>query len=228
MPKKRFAQKEMSMHSRRAQLGLLAALVGSTLFLGCNCRGSGTAASGDKPRVAVAIFPLSDIVRRVAGDRLEVILVLPPGPSEHSYDPTPKEMAQVAKAKLGLSVSLEMDGWLEKIVRGAAGNAVPIVQLGPTANPRKMTAEEVGEEAAEEAAEQKDKPGERHNHDEKKDDHHDEKDQDKHHHGTLDPHFRLDPLRMKMVVPTIVEALEKLDATRKNRRGGTRQTQRRD
>ncbi len=213
MPKKRFAQKEISMHSRRAHLGLLAALVGSMLVPGCNCRGSGTASPGDKPRVAVAIFPLWDIVRRVAGDRLEIILVLPPGRSEHSYDPTPKEMAQVAKAKLGLSVGLEMDGWLEKIVRGAAGNDVPIVQLGPKANPRKMTAEEVGEEAAEEAAEHKDKPSEHHDHDEKKDDHHNDKDHDEHHHhGALDPHFWLDPVRMKMVVPTIVEALEKLDA----------------
>lgn len=198
------------MHSRRVHLGLLAALVGSSFQIGCNPKGSGTAASGDKPRVAVSIFPLWDIVRRVAGDRVDVILVLPPGRSEHSYDPTPKEMAQVAKAKLGLSVGLGMDGWLEKIVRGAAGNDVPIVQLGPNANPRKMTAEEVGEEAVEEATEKKDKPDEHHDHHD-----HDEKghdDHEHHHHGAEDPHFWLDPQRMKMVVPTIVSALEKLDA----------------
>lgn len=239
----RFAQKESSMHSRRVHLGLLAALAGSSFIFGCDRKGSGTAASGDKPRVAVSIFPLWDIVRRVAGDRLEVILVLPPGRSEHSYDPTPKEMAQVAKAKLGLSVGLGMDGWLEKIVRGAAGADVPIVQLGPKANPRKMTAEEVGEEAVEEAADHKDKPEKDHDHDheEKKGEHHHDKDHDgrehddgdhapkpepkgaakdghdehahhHHDHGAEDPHFWLDPTRMKMVVPTIVEALEKLDA----------------
>ncbi|HRI63159.1 MAG TPA: metal ABC transporter substrate-binding protein [Polyangium sp.] len=187
------------MHSRRVHLGILATFVGSSFYFGCGNRGSGTSASGDKPRVAVSIFPLWDIVRRVGGDRLEVILVLPPGRSEHSYDPTPKEMAQVAQAKLGLSVGLGMDAWLEKIVRGAAGNEVPIVQLGPKANPRKMTAEEVGEEAAEEAAEQKDKPDDHHEHEHE-------------HHGAEDPHFWLDPVRMKMVVPTIVEALSKLDA----------------
>lgn len=201
------------MHSRRVHLGLLAAFVGSSFQIGCNQKGSGTVATGDKPRVAVSIFPLWDIVRRVGGDRVEVILVLPPGRSEHSYDPTPKEMAQVAKAKLGLSVGLGMDAWLEKIVRGAAGNDVPIVQLGPNANPRKMTAEEVGEEAAEEAAEKKDKPDDHHDHDHHD---HDEKkhdDHEHHDHGAEDPHFWLDPQRMKVVVPTIVTALEKLDAT---------------
>jgi zinc transport system substrate-binding protein len=209
------------MHPRRAHLQHLAALFASTMIFGCDRKGSGTAASGDKPRVAVSIFPLWDISRRVAGDRLDVVLVLPPGRSEHSYDPTPKEMAQVAKSKLGVSVGLGLDGWLEKIIRGAAGNDVPIVQLGPKANPRKMTAEEVGEEAVEAAEEQKDKPAKDdhhdHDHDEKKGDHHEEKGHDGHehhhdHHGAEDPHFWLDPVRMKAVVPTIVEAFEKLDA----------------
>jgi zinc transport system substrate-binding protein len=218
------------MHHRREHLQHLAALFASTMIFGCDRKGSGTTASGDKPRVAVSIFPLWDVARRIAGDRLDVVLVLPPGRSEHSYDPTPKEMAQVAKSKLGLSVGLGMDGWLEKIVRGAAGNDVPIMQLGPKANPRKMTAEEVGEEAIEAAEEQKDKPakddhhdhdekkGEHHDHDEKKGEHHDhdekkgDHEHEHHHHGAEDPHFWLDPVRMKAVVPTIVEAFEKIDA----------------
>ncbi len=222
------------MHHRRAHLQYLAALFVSATFAGCNNKGSGASASGDKPRVAVSIFPLWDIAKRIGGDRLDVVLVLPPGRSEHSYDPTPKEMAQVAKSKLGLSVGLGMDGWLEKIVRGAAGSDVPIVQLGLKANPRKMTAEEVGEEAIEEAADEKDKPGEAHDDHDKKDhdgrehddgDHapkpepkgaakggHDHGGHDHHHHGAEDPHFWLDPVRMKATVPTIVEAFEKLDA----------------
>src|SRR5687768_9290450 len=77
--------------------------------------------AGGKKRVAVSIFPLYDIARRVAGDRLDVVLVLPPGRSEHDYDPTPKEAAKIAQAKLGLAVGLGMDDWLAKIVKGAAG-----------------------------------------------------------------------------------------------------------
>jgi len=138
-------------------LGLWAALSVALLTSLAACKGSGgdgKGAAGDKPRVAVSIFPLFDIARRVAGDRLDVVLVLPAGRSEHSYDPTPGEMAKIAKARLGVSVGLGMDGWLENIVKGAAGTEVPIAQLGPKASPRKMTAQEVGVEAAEEAAEE--------------------------------------------------------------------------
>src|SRR5271154_4929104 len=100
----------------------------AVLLLLCAACNSKTAATG-KPRVAVSIFPLYDLARRVAGDRLDVVLVLPPGRSEHSYDPTPKEMARVADAKLGVSVGLQMDEWLERIVRGAAGSGTKFLQL---------------------------------------------------------------------------------------------------
>ncbi|MDI1432052.1 metal ABC transporter substrate-binding protein [Polyangium sorediatum] len=206
----------------------------------CSSRSKdGPAASSDKPRVAVSIFPLWDIARRVAGDGLDVVLVLPPGRSEHSYDPTPKEMAQVAKSKLGISVGLGMDGWLEKIVRGAAGTDVPIVQLGPKANPRRMTAEEVGADAAEEGEDHDAKGHDDHHDDKAKHEHEHEKHEDgrehddgdhapkpepkgaakgehdhhghHHAHGAEDPHFWLDPVRMKSVVPELVEAFAKLD-----------------
>lgn len=187
-----------------------ALLLGLASLGACQCdpapTGGTTAGGGDKPRVTVSIFPLHDIARRVAGDRLEVLLLLPPGRSEHAFDPTPKEMAQVAKSKLGVSVGLGMDTWLEKVVRGAAGPNVPIVQLGPRVGPRKMTAEEVG---AEEDHDEKDHEAKGEHHDEKD---HDEKDHEhRHAHGAEDPHFWLDPVRMKTAAAAMAEEFEKLD-----------------
>ncbi|MBK7400596.1 MAG: hypothetical protein IPJ34_31190 [Myxococcales bacterium] len=39
--------------------------------------------------MAVSIFPLWDLARRIGGDALDVALVLPAGRTEHAYDPTP-------------------------------------------------------------------------------------------------------------------------------------------
>ena len=147
-------------------------------------------ASVGPPRVAVSIFPLYDIARRVAGDRLDVVLVLPPGRSEHSYDPTPKEMARVADSRLAISVGLGMDDWLERIIQGAAGSEVPSLQLGPRVQPRSMTQKEVGDEAADEA-----RPA----------------GSEEHHHGPEDPHFWLDPVRMRTAADAMVEAFDRLD-----------------
>jgi len=175
------------MPTRRSFLALLAlaGLVASSTS--CSSCRKGADGSG-KPRVAVSIFPLYDVARRIGGDKLDVVLVLPPGRTEHSYDPTPKEMQKLAGAKLGVAVGLDLDTWLEKIVKGAAGEGVTFLQLGPKAQPIAMGKEHVGEEEAEEAA---------HGHDED-------------HHGANDPHFWLDPVRMTMTIDPLVEAYGKI------------------
>ena len=47
--------------------------------------------------------------------------MLPPGKSEHGYDPTPKEIARLEGAKLGIAVGLDMDTWVENIMKNAGG-----------------------------------------------------------------------------------------------------------
>ena len=81
----------------------------------------GKKAGSGKPRIAVSIFPLYDVTKRIAGDRFDVVLVLPPGKSEHGYDPTPKEIARLEGAKLGIAVGLDMDTWVENIMKNAGG-----------------------------------------------------------------------------------------------------------
>jgi zinc transport system substrate-binding protein len=92
---------------------VIAGVLGSTA-----CKRS----EGDKPKVVVSIFPLHDVTRRIAGDRLDVVLALPPGKSEHGYDPTPREIARLEGARLGIAVGLELDGWVVDIMRNAGGS----------------------------------------------------------------------------------------------------------
>jgi zinc transport system substrate-binding protein len=97
------------------------------LSLACGSKSGGGGNSG-KPKVVVSIFPIYDLTRRIAGDRLDVQLVLPPGQSEHSYDPTPKEIAALDGAKLGITVGLEMDRWAENVMRSAGDP--PLLKVG--------------------------------------------------------------------------------------------------
>jgi len=151
------------------------------------CGGSSTTPT--RPTVAVSIFPIFDVVRRVAGDRFDVLCVLPPGRTEHSYEPTPRELAALADTDLAFAVGLELDGWLTRVVRSAAGDDVRTVELGPSVEPRRFTPAELGI------------IGESH------DDGHGHE----HHHGAIDPHFWMDPLRMERAIDRIVEALVALD-----------------
>ncbi|HTR50951.1 MAG TPA: metal ABC transporter substrate-binding protein [Kofleriaceae bacterium] len=160
------------------------------LAVACGKSGSDSGSSSgskDRPKVAVSIFPLYDLVRRVAGDRVEVLLVLPPGRSEHEYDPTPKDIARLDGAKLAIAIGLDMDTWVETIVKGAGG--APIFHVGDKIKTMPIAVEPIGEAEAHagEAPDSDDKP------------------------GAPDPHVWLDPERMKLVVDSIAEQLTAID-----------------
>jgi len=66
--------------------GLLAASSVHVSCAGCARR------SLERPQVAATVFPLYDITRRIAKDRLDVHLILPPGVDVHSYEPRPRDV----------------------------------------------------------------------------------------------------------------------------------------
>ena len=187
-------------------LGLIALAV-----IGCGNKAGG--GGNGKPKVAVSIFPLFDITRRIAGDRLDVVLVLPPGKSEHSYEATPKEIARLDGAKLGLAVGLEMDSWVERIMTSAGGG--PIVRIGDKVKTMPIDVEPIGEDEA-----HHDEHGEEH-HDGSGsgEEHHEEGEHEEEHHhesGAPDPHFWMDPSRMVGVVDVIAAELVKVDPAGKD------------
>jgi zinc transport system substrate-binding protein len=100
---------------------------GLVLLLAVVACGRGGADRPARPQVAVSIFPVYDLVRRIAGDRSDVILVLPPGRSEHGYDPTPKQIAQLDDARLAITIGLDMDFWVDQIANAAG---IPVFHVG--------------------------------------------------------------------------------------------------
>lgn len=172
------------MFDAMVRTGIMVAAL--TLAAATSCSKSEKA--GAKPRIAVSIFPIYDLTRRVAGDRFDVMLVLPPGKSEHGYDPTPKEIARLEGAKLGIAVGADMDAWVEKFLGGTK-----IVRLAEKVPTKPIDVEPIGEEEA-------------HGHD----DH--EKDHDHDHKlGAPDPHIWLDPDRMLGAVDEIAAQLSAID-----------------
>lgn len=87
--------------------------------------GAGTAA---KPLVVATIFPLADLVRQIGGDKVEVAALLPAGASPHTFEPTPKEMKEVSRASLFVSVGAGLDVWGQKLL-AAAGTGVPALAV---------------------------------------------------------------------------------------------------
>jgi hypothetical protein len=73
---------------------VLRALVAVLLAAGALAPGTRTGTV----KVAATIFPLHDIARQVAGSVADVALVLPPGASPHTFEPTPASVRELSGA----------------------------------------------------------------------------------------------------------------------------------
>lgn len=56
--------------------------------------------SVEKPVAAVSILPQSYFVRQIAGDTVDLLVLVGEGQSPHSYEPTPVQIAKLSKAQV--------------------------------------------------------------------------------------------------------------------------------
>jgi zinc transport system substrate-binding protein len=181
---------------RRVAFVILLAL--AVTVAGCqSCQKTG--APNDRLRVVVSIFPIYDLVRRVAGPDADVTLLLQPGHNEHHFDPTPKDVEMAAQAKLGVMVGLGLDPWMEKLLKDASPNA-RVLKVGDRVPNLTIKDDPIGAEDHDDEDEHADG-----GHHEEEHDHHD------HEKGAPDPHCWLDPQRAQLIVRAVAEELGKVD-----------------
>ena len=89
--------------------------------------GASVAAANDRILVAVSIAPLADFVRQVAGDRAEVVTLVPAGASPHTYELKPSQVMQVARARLLVLNGAGLEYWADRLVDAADNRRLQIV-----------------------------------------------------------------------------------------------------
>ncbi|HSO32583.1 MAG TPA: metal ABC transporter substrate-binding protein [Labilithrix sp.] len=179
---------------------LLVIAVSLSLALLPGCKACGKPGESQRLSVSVSIFPIYDLVRRVAGPDADVGLLLQPGRNEHSFDPTPRDIEAVARARVGVMVGLGLDPWMEKLMKEAAPTA-RLVKVGDRVPTLNIKDDPIGDEEADKAREAAEKDG-------GKVDKHDEHEHEK---GAPDPHVWLDPERARLIVRAVAEELGKAD-----------------
>ncbi len=102
----------------------LAVVAGFLVLFGCIGQAPSVQPENQKIIVGVTIAPQAEFVEAIGGDRVEVILMVPPGASPHTYEPTPQQLEKISDAvmyaKVGSGVEFELSwmGNLEDLNRG--------------------------------------------------------------------------------------------------------------
>ncbi|MDR1318411.1 MAG: metal ABC transporter substrate-binding protein, partial [Treponema sp.] len=75
------------------------------------------------------IFPPYDFVREIAGDRVNLTMLLPPGAESHSFEPTPRDIIRVQNCDVFIYVGGESDAWVERILESMDTSRMEIITL---------------------------------------------------------------------------------------------------
>lgn len=133
--------------------------------------------------VVVSILPQAEFVEKVGGDKVQVVVMVPPEASPHTYEPTPSQLKEVSKAKMyakvGSGVEFEL-AWMDKII--SVNKGMLVIDCS-----KRMELIE-GEH-----------DGEPHEH------------KEEHEHHGVDPHIWLSPKNAKIMVENIYQGLIQID-----------------
>lgn len=176
---------------------LLILAAAAFVFTGCGDSKS-TPGKETKKIITVSILPQKYFIQRIAGDRFDVNVMIPPGHSPATYAPTPRQMQAVSHSTLYFRIGHVPfeKAWMKNI----AENNPNMTVIDTSSGVDLITG------------------GHHHHHHEGENQHgHDHGHADSHDHGKknddngIDPHIWLSPKAVKIQVKHIAGALKKAD-----------------
>lgn len=138
--------------------------------------------------VFVSIPPQTYFAQKIGGDLADVHIMVMPGASPHTYEPTPKQMVALSKAAAYFAIDVEFEKtWLPRLAGANPDMLVVETQKGIAKIP--MAAHE-------------DHEGEHHE---------DEAEHEEHEHGILDPHIWLSTTNARHIAENTCQGFIRID-----------------
>ncbi|PIZ95869.1 MAG: hypothetical protein COX80_03275 [Candidatus Magasanikbacteria bacterium CG_4_10_14_0_2_um_filter_33_14] len=95
----------------------------TSIFSGCSLNNKNNQESNNaKIKVAASIFPIYDITKEIAGDKIDVNLILPPGASPHTFEVSASQIKNLQNTKLFFVNGQNLDSWVENISSSVSGS----------------------------------------------------------------------------------------------------------
>jgi len=180
------------------KIRIVPCIILSLLFFiaGTACQRQEQKAGKEKQlNVVTTLFPLYDFTKNIAGDKVSVTLLLPPGVEAHSFEPKAGDMLRVNGADLFIFTGKSMEPWADGMLKGVDNKGLLVVDASTGITLMQ------GEEDHHDHGHGK---GEQYG----KENHHD--------HGKIDPHLWLDFANAQKMVSNILEALVVKDPANKD------------
>ena len=182
----------------------------------------GPETAADQPlQVTVSVLPQAFFVERIAGDLVDVNVMVGPGDDAHTYEPKPDQMVALSESVLFFSIGIEYEEtWLPRFeetnpemdIIDSAEGITRIMETVPHTHDDDDHAHETDDHHDDDDhGNEADDHHDDDDHGHEADDHHDDDDHaheaDDHHELGFDPHIWLSPSNGKIIATNIYNAL---------------------
>lgn len=165
------------------------------LFTGCSKDTEPTTYdTSGKITIVATLFPQYDFAREIAGDKADIMLLLPPGMESHSYEPTPGDIITIQESDIFLYTGDEMEPWVSGIVDNI-GDSPLVADLSE------------GIELCKEEHDHDEDSEEDHDHDEDSEEESAEEESHEGHSHEYNPHIWTSPVLAMKMVENVTQAL---------------------
>lgn len=175
---------------KKTKISITILLVLSLLLPGCAKAGEepvdkSRQASADEGGVKIyaSFYPMYFLASEIAGDKAEVVSMVPAGAEPHDWEPTPKLIIELSKADMLIYNGAGMETWIENILTNISKDRTKIVDASKDIELLEPSEHETGEEHEGE----------------------------EHEHGSFDPHIWVSPKRIMQQAQTVYDALAEVD-----------------
>lgn len=154
----------------------------------------------------VSITPQQYFVQKIGGDLVDVSVLVPPGADPHTYEPKPRQMAELAKTAVYFAIGIDFEkAWMQKIA--ATNRSLRIVKTDAGIEKTPLAAHSHHDDVR----------GHRASHDQKGPASDSAKTSHDHREGAPDPHIWLSPPLVKTQARHIADALAAVDSANRTR-----------
>ena len=204
--------------TRRRLLAATAGIGGAGALAGCtdgdaSADGDPSGSFGESgPTAQASFFVFGDITEQVVGDAATAELLVPVGQHGHGWEPGPSVREAIYDAELFVHSMEGFQPWVDTILRDLDADGAGVATVDASHGVDLLEAG--GGDGHDGEHDTHDGEHDTHDdHHDTHDDHHDTHDGE-HDHRNADPHFWMDPLRVKEAATTVSEALADVDSER--------------
>ena len=108
---------------------LSAVIICGLLLISACDRTEDVGKSDGKISVVTTIFPYYDFVRQLAGDKVDIRLLLSPGSDPHSYEPKPSDITAIENCDIFICNGGESDEWVDGVLSSIENKDVKVMKM---------------------------------------------------------------------------------------------------